>query len=243
MKQTEFEKLITPFEAELTDTPWQEYPRPQLKRNSYLNLNGKWKLSVKNGNTTEFVGDILVPFPPESRISEIEKQFKETDILIYKRNFELEKDFLSDRLLLHFGAVDQFCRVFVNNNLIGEHQGGYIPFTCDITKYANIGKNEITVEVSDPLNLDFPYGKQCKKRGGMWYTSISGIWQTFWAEALPDKYIESIKITPDTEARKVSISGELNNGSGVRVTVQVLNPGFGEDDIDSITYIIESIIS
>ncbi len=210
MKQTEFERLVTPFEKDLTETPWQEYPRPQLKRDSYLNLNGKWEFSVKKGNSKEYIGEILVPFPPESRISGIERQFDKNDILVYKRSFYVEKDFLRDRLLLHFGAVDQFCKVFINNNLVGEHEGGYIPFSFDITEFTSIGQNEITVEVSDPLDLELPYGKQCKKRGGMWYTPTSGIWQTVWLESVPEKYIKNIRILPDMNKVHIEVSGGEN---------------------------------
>lgn len=207
MKKYEFERLVTPFEAELSDNPWQEYPRPQLKRKSYLNLNGKWAFFLKKGNENEYIGDILVPFPPESRISGIEKQFHESDILVYRRSFEIEKEFLSDRVLLNFGAVDQSCKVFINNQFVGEHEGGYIPFTLDITDSVTIGLNEITVEVSDPLDTELPYGKQTKKRGGMWYTPVSGIWQTVWLESVPENYIKDIRITPDINKVHIEVSG------------------------------------
>lgn len=211
MKQTEFERLVTPFEKHLTDSPWQEYPRPQLKRDSYLNLNGKWEFSVKNSKGLTSLGEILVPFPPESRVSGIEKQFEKDDILIYKRNFVLEENFLKDRLILNFGAVDQYCKIYVNEKLVGEHEGGYIPFSFDITEFINIEENSLEVRVSDPLDLDLPYGKQCKKRGGMWYTPTSGIWQTVWAESVPDNYIKNIKITPDTEKVKIEVLGGENS--------------------------------
>ncbi len=207
MKKTDFEKLITPFEKDLTDTPWQEYPRPQMKRDSYLNLNGRWDFSVKNRKGCERIGQILVPFPPESRISGIERQFKKNDTLVYSRKFTLGKDFVKDRILIHFGAVDQFCKVFINDNLVGEHEGGYIPFCFDITSQAHLGENSITVEVQDPLDLELPYGKQTKKRGGMWYTAVSGIWQTVWLESVCEDFIESLRITPDTENVKIEVLG------------------------------------
>ncbi len=207
MKKTDFEILKTPFEADLTDTPWQEYPRPQLKRDSYLNLNGKWQFSVKNKKGKHVLGEILVPFPPESRISGVEKQFDKNDLLIYSRKFSISDGFIKARILLHFGAVDQFCRVFVNGNLVGEHEGGYIPFSFDITKYIKAAENTLTVEVSDPLDTEFSYGKQRKKRGGMWYTPISGIWQTVWMESVADNYIENIKITPDIDKVKIEVIG------------------------------------
>ncbi len=207
MNKTEFKILKTPFEADLTDTPWQEYPRPQMKRDSYLNLNGKWQFSVKNKNGTQLLGEILVPFPPESRISGIERQFDKNDLLIYSRKFSIPDGFIKSRLLLHFGAVDQLCRVFVNGCLVGEHKGGYIPFCFDITKYIKQGENALTVEVSDPLDTELPYGKQTKKRGGMWYTPVSGIWQTVWMESVPDNYIESVRLTPDIDKVKIEVIG------------------------------------
>lgn len=211
MKNSNFEKLVTPFEAALNDSPWQEYPRPQFKRDSYLNLNGKWSLSVKKREGVLPLGEILVPFPPESRISGIERQFSKDDIIVYKRSFTLQNDFLKDRLLLNFGAVDQTCRVFINGSFVGGHEGGYIPFTLDITDCAKDGENEITVEVSDPLDTELPYGKQCKKRGGMWYTPVSGIWQTVWLEAVCNDYIKSIKMTPDANKVKIEVTGGTEN--------------------------------
>ncbi len=207
MKKTEFEILKTPFEADLTDTPWQEYPRPQMKRDSYLSLNGKWQFSVKNKKDEQALGDILVPFPPESRVSGVERQFDKNDLIIYNRKFSIPDGFMKDRLILHFGAVDQFCRVFVNDSLIGDHSGGYIPFSFDITEHIKAEENSLTVEVSDPLDTELPYGKQRKKRGGMWYTPISGIWQTVWMESVPDNYIKNIRITPDIDKVEIEVVG------------------------------------
>ena len=210
MKQSKLERLITPFEEKLNETPWQEYPRPKFKRDSYLNLNGKWELGVKGSASYENVGQILVPFPPESRISGIEREFSKNDILVYKRSFNIKETFLRDRLMLHFGAVDQSCSVFINGKLVGEHIGGYIPFSLDISDAATVGENEIIVEVSDPLDLDLPYGKQTKKRGGMWYTPVSGIWQTVWIEALPENYIQKLVITPSSNKVTIEVIGGAN---------------------------------
>ncbi len=207
MKNKEFEILTTPFEKDLTDIPWNEYPRPSLRRESFLCLNGKWDFSLETHNKTEVLGQILVPFPPESRISDIERQFTEKCVLIYSRSFTVAEEFLNERLLLHFGAVDQCCKVYVNGAIVGEHKGGYIPFSFDITKISSPGENTIRVEVTDPLDTELPYGKQSKKRGGMWYTPISGIWQTVWIEAVPENYINSIRITPDTEKALVEVIG------------------------------------
>ncbi len=207
MKTTDFEILKTPFEAELGDIPWQEYPRPQMKRESYLNLNGKWSLSVRRGVVKIPAGDILLPFPIESRLSGIERELNEDELLIYSRKFALPNGFLKERLLLHFGAVDQVCRVFVNGNFAGEHEGGYIPFSLDITELLCDGENTLTVEVRDPLDTELAYGKQTKKRGGMWYTPVSGIWQTVWMESVGENYIRNLKITPSADKVTVEIIG------------------------------------
>ena len=199
--------LLTPFAKNITDVPHNEYPRPQFKRDSYLSLNGKWQFSVKSKKGTKNLGEILVPFPPESVLSGIERETKRNDTLIYTRKFSLPQEFLKDKLILHIGACDQTCKVFVNGNLVGEHIGGYLPFSFDITQFFRNGENEITAEVKDPLDLDLPYGKQCKKRGGMWYTATSGIWGSVWLESLPENSIESIKITPTLQSVSIEVTG------------------------------------
>lgn len=206
-EKPEFEELHTPFEKDLSDAPWQEYPRPQLKRDSYINLNGYWELTLKNKKGELSLGRILVPFVPESRISGIGRRFSKKDILVYSRSFELPDGFMKDRLLLHFGAVDQSCRVLVNGSPAGSHEGGYTPFVLDITESVTAGINTLTVEVSDPLDTELPYGKQREKRGGMWYTPTSGIWQTVWMESVCENYIQSLRITPDTEKVTIEIAG------------------------------------
>ena len=179
--------------------PWQEYPRPQMRRDKYCLLNGTWKC---NGS------DILVPFPPQAILSGYGK--KVDDKLVYEKNFILPSDFTKERILLHFGAVDQVAAVWVNGKKVGSHEGGYLPFTFDITKVVKReGTNELKVEVIDNLSKDYPYGKQTKKRGGMWYTPVSGIWQTVWLEEVSDTYIEKIILTPDLTG--VDIELIINN--------------------------------
>ncbi|MBQ8793835.1 MAG: glycoside hydrolase family 2 [Clostridia bacterium] len=176
------------------DTNWDIYPRPQLKRDSFFNLNGKWKLSVLKGTKEEFVGDITVPYPPESKLSGIERTLQMGEKYVYNRNFTLPDNFIKDEVILHFGAVDQITQIKINNQFVGENVGGYLPFEFNITGFLIAGENSITVTVTDDLNLELPYGKQRKKRGGMWYTPISGIWQTVWLESVPTKYISHLKI-------------------------------------------------
>ena len=185
------------------DIPWNEYPRPQLERDSFLCLNGRWSLK-HNG---EDWGEILVPYPPESVLSGIEEQGKEGDVLTYERTFTLPGGFRKDRVILHFGAVDQVCTVYLNHRELGTHKGGYLPFSFDITEHLAEGENTLRVEVIDDLNHDLPWGKQSRNRGGMWYTPVSGIWQTVWLESVPENYIRSVKITADMESAAIAIEG------------------------------------
>ncbi len=209
-------QLTTPFEKDLTSTPWSEYPRPQLKRDSYFCLNGEWNLSVKSGDSTTDLGKILVPFVPQSRISGINRNFDKNDILVYSRRFTLPDGFAKDKVIINFGACDQECTVYINGKFVGGNIGGYIPFSFDITEYL-LKDNEIMVMVTDRLNTDLPYGKQRFKRGGMWYTQISGIWQTVWLESVSNGYIEGIKITPDTEKAQIEITSQ---GDKIEVTFE-----------------------
>lgn len=182
-------------------TPWEVYPRPMLRRDSFFCLNGDWELSVEDNGTSLFCGNIRVPFPPESILSGVERVFPEGAVLRYEKRFTLPEGFLNKRVILHFGAVDQFAKVMLNGTLIGRHDGGYQPFSFDITQYLQ-NENVLTVEVTDLLsNHVLPYGKQRRDRGGMWYTPISGIWQTVWLESTAERYITSASVeTKDNTA-------------------------------------------
>ena len=206
-KTPRLQELTTPFEEDMGNTPWEEYPRPGMKRDSYLCLNGDWSLSVLRKGEESEVGTIRLPFVPESRLSGIERRFDKNDTLVYRRTLTLPDGFGGERLLLHFGAVDQTCRVLVNGTLAGEHEGGYHPFTLDVTELWREGDNELTVEVRDPLDEELPYGKQREKRGGMWYTPTSGIWQTVWMEAVPTAHIESIRVDPTLTGATLTVTG------------------------------------
>ena len=207
--KSELIHLQTDFETDLIDneTPFSVYPRPQLKRDSYLCLNGKWAFSVRENGKTVFNGNIKVPFPPESRISGIFHAVNKCDELVYERTFVLKDDFVKDRVILHFGACDQYAKVYINEKYVGENIGGYLPFSFDITKYISIGENTVRVIAKDPLDTDLPYGKQTYKRGGMWYTKISGIWQTVWIESVCDDYIQGIKLLPDLNGVDIEVFG------------------------------------
>ena len=221
MKNTDaFSALYTPFEESMPDIPYMEYPRPQLVRDSYMCLNGRWELSVRaHDGTVKCKTDVLVPFPPESRLSGAQGySHSDGDVLVYERRVMLPNGFFAadiQRLLLHFGACDQIARVFVNGTSVGEHIGGYLPFYFDISPYLKNGSIEIKVEVTDDLDLDIPYGKQRKKRGGMWYTPISGIWQTVWLESVPQRYIKGLRITPSLDSVTIEMLGGADGGTVV----------------------------
>lgn len=168
---------------------WKEYyPRPQMRRDSFLPLLDSWKLNEN---------PIQLPFCPESLLSGYEGNLGDT--MTYETTFTLPRTFLpkGHRLLLHFGAVDQIAEVFVNGRPVVRHEGGYLPFYGDITALLVPGENHLTVFAIDMLDRDYPYGKQKKKRGGMWYTPVTGIWQMVWLEAVPEKPITGLKIVPD----------------------------------------------
>lgn len=179
---------------------WTDYyPRPQLKRESFFSLNGQWQL---NGLP------ILVPYPPQSELSGF--QGKVGEKLLYQKRFTLPEDFVPSgyRIILHFGAVDQVADVSLNGKFVAHHEGGYLPFSADITEVFVSGENHLEVVALDTLSSDYPYGKQCKKPHGMWYTPVSGIWQSVWLEAVPERCVQSLKITPDLTGVTLEVETE-----------------------------------
>ena len=183
--------------------PWSDYPRPQLMRQSYLCLNGEWEFGISTDHSPCYDERILVPFVPESVLSGIGRRTPRGARLCYRRGFSLPCGFCRDRVLLHFGAVDQVARVTLNGTHLGEHRGGYDAFSFDITPYLQ-EKNTLEVVVTDTLGDGIlPYGKQKHNRGGMWYTPVSGIWQTVWLESVPATYVTQLHVTADTEGATV----------------------------------------
>lgn len=238
MKKPKICRLQTPFERQAADA-WQEYPRPQMVRESYISLCGEWKLFSIRKKDKAFLGHIQVPFPPESAISGMERTLEKDECYLYEKTLVITEVFLQETTLLHFGAVDQIAEVTLNGVFVGKHIGGYLPFTLDITKVICIGENTLQVKVIDTLDTDIPYGKQRKKRGGMWYTPISGIWQPVWLESVPRSYIQEIHMTPSLHDVKIEILGgeeekileiETPNGTlhhhflGKETTVAIENP-------------------
>ncbi len=182
-------------------TPWDIYPRPQMKRAGYVILHKNWTLNGK---------PICMPFPPQALLSGFEGRIGAK--LVYETEFTIPEDFTKERVLLHFGAVDQIAEVYVNDVPVGKHEGGYLPFCLDIT--SNIERerrNRLVVKVTDRLDRKYPYGKQCKERGGMWYTPVSGIWQSVWLENVSETYIAKVMLTPNMDGVTISLNmaGEI----------------------------------
>ena len=177
-----------------------EYPRPLMRRKSYVNLNGTWKYAIRDtkGFPKKMDGEILVPFSPEAVLSGVNRQLKPQEYLWYKRRLPQEvRPEEGKRWLLHFGAVDQYAAIYINGKKAGSHLGGYLPFSIDVTEYLREENNYVTVKVRDFTDTSYhSRGKQKLKRGGMFYTAQSGIWQTVWMEQVPERYIAGVKITP-----------------------------------------------
>ena len=210
MNNKNFCQLLTPFAENMDmEKPLPEYPRPQLQRESYINLNGQWDYAIyhKDQKFEGYQGKILVPFSPESVLSGVNKVLQPDEILYYKTIFTLPKDFTKEKVLLHFGAVDYLCEVYVNGELVGENKGGYFPFNFSIEKVIKEGENELFLKVTDPSDTSYQAkGKQKLKRGNIFYTPQSGIWQTVWLESVQENYIESMKILPNIDSNNVEIS-------------------------------------
>ena len=192
--------MLTPWgEALDKNAVLQEYPRPQLVRESYYNLNGLWDYAITASDACPgaWDGEILVPFSPEAPLSGVGRILKPGQVLWYRRTLPFAKPD-GGRMLLHIGAADQRAWVYVNGLLAGTHTGGYTAFTLDMTKLLRDGENILTVAVRDDTDaVPLSRGKQKTKRGGIWYTPQSGIWQTVWMEWVPQSYITGLRITPD----------------------------------------------
>lgn len=187
-----------------------EYPRPQLQRKDWLNLNGLWDYAIRSresGLPEKYEGNILVPFPVESALSGVGEPVGKDEYLWYRRRFEIPEKWMGQRVLLNFGAVDWQTTVWVNGNKVGVHRGGYDPFSFDITDFLRRGKSqEIVLTVWDPTDEGFqPHGKQVMNPHGIWYTAVTGIWQTVWLEPVSSAYIRALRIVPDFEGSKATI--------------------------------------
>ncbi|MBQ4639479.1 MAG: glycoside hydrolase family 2 [Clostridia bacterium] len=195
--------------------PWNIYPRPLMQRDSFLNLNGPWDFCIcEETETPLYQETIRVPYCPQSKLSGIGRAVPQSAVCHYRRHFSLPEGFRKDRVLLHFGAADQEAAVWLNGRKLGSHQGGYHPFSFDITAFLQ-PDNLLTLEVRDHLDdAVYPYGKQKEKRGGMWYTPVTGIWQTVWVESVCADYIHSLQVKQDERGlMHLDMEGTLASGT------------------------------
>ena len=206
--------LSTPWKVD-QPIPLPEYPRPQLVRENWQNLNGWWDCVIQNRVDPQpkvFDEQILVPFAPESRLSGVERVLQPDEKIWYRRSFEAPHT-KGEVVILHFGAVDFCCELFINGSRVGEHWGGYLPFSFDITRFLVEGENELVLACTDATEAELHQkGKQRLEPGGIWYTSVSGIWQTVWLEVLPRQHIQSLKLTPNLDACELLVEAILSEG-------------------------------
>lgn len=235
-------RLKTPFET--TSTPLSEYPRPQFARDSYMTLNGQWQYGIyrKSEKFGGYQGDILVPFSPECLLSGVPEGVVVTpdDTLYYKRSFTVAKSFLKARTFLHFDAVDYECAVTLNGKAVGEHKGGYTPFSLDVTNAITEGENIIEVTVQDPSDTSYhARAKQATKHGGIWYTPQSGIWQSVWLESVPQVYLKDVTIVPDIDNDTLTLKLEKEGNAGADIVIMDGGKVIFADKFDSDTAVIK----
>ena len=223
------DKIKTRWASEIdVNNVLPEYPRPIMERAEWQNLNGLWDyaiLPVGRQTPSTFDGKILVPFAIESSLSGVQKKVGKENELWYQREFTVPSKWKNNRILLHFGAVDWKADIWVNDIKVGHHTGGYTPFSFDITSALKSGSNKLVVKVWDPTNDSYqPRGKQVNRPEGIWYTSVTGIWQTVWLEPVSEKYFTNVKITPDIDNKKLIVVAETNDASvSDKVEVKVMD--------------------
>ncbi|MGM9591285.1 MAG: glycoside hydrolase family 2 protein [Oscillospiraceae bacterium] len=204
--------MLTPWGEKLDkNNVLPEYPRPQMRRGSFINLNGEWDYAFTAAGEKQpekWQGKILVPFSPESELSGVGRRLMPDEYLWYRRDWVRPED-MSGRVILHFGAVDQSCTVYINGLRAYRHRGGYLPFEFDATGFLSKEVNELTLSVRDVSDTSFhSRGKQSSSRGGIWYTPQSGIWQTVWAECIPKDCVKKLRITPNFDGAYVEVSAD-----------------------------------
>lgn len=219
-------QIPTRWTASVTpDNALREYPRPQLVRQNWQNLNGLWNYAItpiEISKPTRYDGNILVPYPLESALSGVQKSLRPDQLLWYRRTIAMESMSEGRRVLLHFGGVDYQTSVYVNSREVGTHTGGYQSFTFDITDALKPGENELVVKVLDPTDVGpNPHGKQALHPQGIRYTSSSGIWQTVWLELVPPAYIENVTTTPDLDRGQLNVQVEMQ-GAQEGYTVEAI---------------------
>ena len=209
-------------EEAMCDLPLPEYPRPQMVREDWINLNGMFDFAITGDIEwcEEYTDEIRVPFAVESCLSGICKRVSAKDRLWYRKKITLPESFKGKRTLLHFGAVDWECKVYINKKEVGSHIGGYCPFVIDITDALTDGENELVVKVYDPTDEGWQNrGKQASESHGFWYTSTSGIWQTVWMEAVSENYIASYKVTPDIDTGVIALETAVIGDGDLKIKI------------------------
>ena len=225
--------IATKWASEVNpDCPLAEYPRPQMVRSQWMNLNGLWDYAIGKASSVEFSpeGKILVPFAIESSLSGVGRRITKDDCIWYERIFDIPKKWKNDRIRLHFGAVDWESEVYINDKQVCRHRGGYDPFSIDITDFlAKSGPQKIKVKVLDASDNGFqPRGKQCSLSSGIWYTPVSGIWQTVWIEPVSETHIADYYTVSDIDSSRVSVyvtTAKARQGDIVKV--KLLEGGIG----------------
>ncbi len=211
------------------DDVWPSYPRPQMVRREWLNLNGLWQFGVtgRDEGSPRFEGEILVPFPIESALSGVKRPLLPDQKLWYRRTFALPAGWAGKRVLFHFGAVDWETSVWVNGHPAGTHRGGFLPFAFDVSDYLRPGENELLVSVWDPTDTHWQArGKQVLRPRTIWYSAVSGIWQTVWMEPVSETHVDRLKVTPDIDGETLTVEVvSAGDGGGEEVLLAALDGG------------------
>lgn len=206
------------------DSPLNDYPRPQMVRENWMNLNGRYEFAVSDSFHVipeSFPDEIIVPFSPETYLSGLQIQINNNDFLWYRKKFVLPDNYFGKEIILHFGAVDYECNIYINRNKVLNHRGGYLPFELNITDYLNNDENELIVAVFDPSDSSWQdRGKQVRNSKGFWYTATSGIWQTVWLEAVNKIHFKSLKFLPDIDNKQIRIISSVNGNCKIRAIIK-----------------------